>query len=120
MLLAIDVGNTNIVIGVFDGATLVHTWRLQTLRERTADEVGLLIVGLFQHRHLDISRIDAIAMASVVPPLTPIMRAMVKRYFERDPFVVEPAVNAGMPILYGRPGEVVAKRDRDTGAGWGA
>ena len=79
MLLAIDVGNTNIVIGVFDGAALVHSWRLQSLRERTADEVGLLIVGLFQHRHLEIGAIDAIAMASVVPPLTPIMRAMVKR-----------------------------------------
>jgi type III pantothenate kinase len=118
MLLAIDVGNTNIVIGVFDGATLVHSWRLQTLRERTADEVGLLIVGLFQHRHLDIGAIDAIAMASVVPPLTPIMRAMVKRYFERDPFVVEPAVNAGMPILYERPAEVGADRIANSVAGY--
>jgi type III pantothenate kinase len=118
MLLGIDVGNTNIVIGVFDGATLVHSWRLQTLRERTADEVGLLIVGLFQHRHLEISAIDAIAMASVVPPLTPIMRAMVKRYFARDPFVVEPAVNAGMPILYERPAEVGADRIANSVAGY--
>src|SRR3982751_3184917 len=118
MLLAIDVGNTNIVIGVFGGATLVHTWRLQTLRERTADEVGLLIVGLFQHRHLDISKIDAIAMASVVPLQTPIMRAMVKRYFDRDPFVVEPALNAGMPILYERPAEVGADRIANSVAGY--
>src|SRR5689334_10852574 len=118
MLLAIDVGNTNIVIGVFDGAALAHSWRLQTLRERTADEVGLLIVGLFQHRHLEIGAIDAVAMASVVPPLTPIMRAMVKRYFARDPFVVEPAVNAGMPILYERPTEVGADRIANAVAGY--
>src|SRR5205814_7790066 len=110
MLLAIDVGNTNIVLGVFDGVTLVQSWRLQTLRERTADEIGLLIIGLFQYRHVDVGAIDAIAMASVVPPLTPIMRAMVRRYFDRDPFVVEPAMNAGMPILYERPAEVGADR----------
>jgi len=118
MLLAIDVGNTNIVLGVFDGASLVHTWRLQTLRERTADEVGLLIVGLFQHRHVAIGAIGAIAMASVVPPLTPTMRTMVKRYFDLDPFVVEPAVNAGMPILYERPTEVGADRIANAVAGY--
>ena len=56
MLLAIDVGNTNIVLGVFDGATLVHSWRLQTLRERTSDELGLLVDGLFAH-----SRIEPVA-----------------------------------------------------------
>jgi type III pantothenate kinase len=110
MLLAIDVGNTNIVLGVFDGATLVQSWRLQTLRERTADEVGLLIVGLFAHRRLDLTAVDAVTMASVVPPLTPIMRGMVARYFAREPFVVEPALNAGMPILYERPAEVGADR----------
>src|SRR6478735_2777152 len=87
MLLAIDVGNTNIVLGVFDGATLVQSWRLQTLRERTADEVGLLIVGLFAHRRLDLTAVDAVTMASVVP-----------------------ALNAGMPILYERPTEVGADR----------
>ena len=118
MLLAIDVGNTNIVLGVFDGTTLVHSWRLQTLRERTADEIGLLVVGLFQHRHVDIAAIDAVSMASVVPTLTPIMRTMVKRYVSRDPFVVEPAVNAGMPILYDRPAEVGADRIANSVAGF--
>src|SRR5947208_9812438 len=118
MLLAIDVGNTNIVLGVFDGAALVESWRLQTLRERTADEVGLVIVGLCQHRRVVLAAIDAIAMASVVPPLTPIMRAMVRRYFDRDPFVVEPAMNAGMPILYERPAEVGADRIANSVAGY--
>ena len=110
MLLAIDVGNTNIVLGVFDGASLLQSWRLQTLRERTADEVGLAIVGLFRHWGVDIGAVEAVSMASVVPPLTPIMRAMVKRYFSREAFVVEPTVNAGMPILYERPAEVGADR----------
>jgi type III pantothenate kinase len=110
MLLAIDVGNTNIVVGVFDGAKLLVSWRLLTLRERTADEVGLMVIGLFGHDRIDLSRIDGVVMASVVPPLTPIMRSMVKRYFKRDPLVVDPTVNAGMPILYERPSEVGADR----------
>ena len=74
MLLAIDVGNTNIVLGVFDGTKLVVSWRLLTLRERTADEVGLMIVGLFAHHELDMHRIDAVVMGSVVPVLTPILQ----------------------------------------------
>src|SRR5207248_3168239 len=110
MLLAIDVGNTNIVLGVFDGTNLVVSWRLLTLRERTADEVGLMVVGLFGHERLDLARIDAAVMGSVVPPLTPIMRGMVKRYFNREPLIVDPKVNAGMPILYERPAEVGADR----------
>jgi type III pantothenate kinase len=110
MLLAIDVGNTNIVVGVFDGARLVVSWRLLTLRERTADEVGLMVMGLFGHERLDVSQIDAVVMGSVVPPLTPIMRSMVKRYFNRDPLVVDPKSNAGMTILYERPAEVGADR----------
>jgi type III pantothenate kinase len=110
MLLTIDVGNTNIVVGVFDGTRLTHSWRLLTLRERTADETGFMITGMFQQAQLDVARIDAAVMASVVPPLTPIMREMVARYFRQKPLVVEPTVNAGMPILYERPAEVGADR----------
>ena len=110
MLLAIDVGNTNIVVGVFEGATLTHSWRLLTLRERTADETGLMLTGLFQLAHIDTARIDAVVMASVVPPMTPIMREMIARYFRHKPFVVDPTSNAGMPILYERPAEVGADR----------
>ena len=110
MLLAIDVGNTNIVFGVFDNATLVRSWRLLTLRERTADEVGLMVIGLLGHARIDLALVDGVVMASVVPPLTPIMRGMVNRYFGRDPLIVDPTTNAGMPILYERPGEVGADR----------
>lgn len=115
MLLAIDVGNTNIVLGVLEGDRIVVTWRLLTLRERTADEVGVMVTGLFAHHGLnskpiDVKTIDAVVMGSVVPVLTPIMRSMVKRYFGREPLVVDPAKNAGMKILYERPAEVGADR----------
>ena len=70
MLLAIDVGNTNIVLGVFDGTQLVESWRLATLRERTADEMGLLVDGLFAHGGITKTSISDIILGSVVPPLT--------------------------------------------------
>src|SRR6266581_7116869 len=110
MLLAIDVGNTNIVFGVFEETTLVRSWRLLTLRERTADEIGLMVTGLFAHERIALDAITGIVMASVVPPLTPIMEGMARRYFGRDAFIVDPVSNAGMPILYKNPAEVGADR----------
>jgi type III pantothenate kinase len=110
MLLAIDVGNTNIVLGVFEGPRLVRSWRLLTLRERTADEVGLMIAGLFTHHKLDIHHVRAVVIGSVVPVLTPILRSMTTQYTGREPLVVDPVANAGMPILYERPVEVGADR----------
>jgi type III pantothenate kinase len=110
MLLAIDIGNTNIVLGVFDASRLVITWRLLTLRERTADEVGLMTAGLFAHHGIEMRRIDAVVIGSVVPVLTPILRTMSANYFGRDSLVVDPMTNAGMPILYERPAEVGADR----------
>ena len=110
MLLAIDVGNTNIVFGVFEGDALGASWRLLTLRERTADEVGLMVTGLFGHDRIDPKSISAVVMGSVVPPLTPIMLDMTRRYFGRDALMVDPTSNAGMPILYKNPAEVGADR----------
>ena len=110
MLLAIDVGNTNIVLGLFENARLLHSWRLLTLRERTADEVGLMIAGLFAHQRIDMHRVDGVVMGSVVPVLTPILRKMTSSYLDREPLIVDPVANAGMPILYERPAEVGADR----------
>ena len=110
MLLAIDVGNTNIVLGVFDGATLVQSWRLQTLRERTSDELGLLVEGLFAHSRIERVQIHGVILGSVVPPLTGTLRDMVQRYFSVTAITVEPGVNTGMPILYKNPSEVGADR----------
>ncbi len=110
MLLAIDVGNTNIVIGVFRDTTLVHSWRLTTIRERTSDELGILITNLCDRYEIRQPDISGIIIASVVPPLTATLVAMVTEYFGRVPLLFEPAVNGGMPILYDNPHEVGADR----------
>ena len=110
MLLAIDVGNTNIVLGVFEDDVLVRSWRLHTVRERTADELGLLVDGLFEHSRIDKSKIGGIILGSVVPPLTTTTRAMVERYFKVKALTIEPGLDTGMPILYANPAEVGADR----------
>src|ERR687888_1220521 len=110
MLLAIDVGNTNIVLGVFDDATLIQSWRLQTLRERTSDELGLLVDGLFAHSRIERVQIRGIIVGSVVPPLTSTIHAMSKRYFGVPTLTIEPGLETGMPILYDNPAEVGADR----------
>jgi hypothetical protein len=96
--------------GVFDGAALVQSWRLQTLRERTSDELGLLVDGLFAHSRIERVQIRGVILGSVVPPLTGTICAMVQRYFGVTALVVEPGVNTSMPILYERPSEVGADR----------
>ena len=110
MLLAIDVGNTNIVIGVFRGETLAHSWRLTTIRERTSDELGILISDLCDRNEIRQSEISGIVIASVVPPLTGSLVTMVMDYFGRVPLLFEPAVNGGIPILIDNPAEVGADR----------
>lgn len=110
MLLAIDVGNTNTVLGVFDGTQLTHSWRLQTVRERTSDEVGLIVQGLFTQSGLAPSQVTGVVLASVVPPLTGTIAAMVERHFHQPALIVDPVTNAGMPIRYDNPAEVGADR----------
>jgi type III pantothenate kinase len=110
MLLAIDVGNSNIVLGVFNGDQLTESWRLQTLRERTSDELGILVTHLFVERRVDKAAIDGIIISSVVPPLTGTMEEMSERYFGRTPLTVDPSINTGMPILYTPVSDVGADR----------
>ncbi len=110
MLLAIDVGNTNITVGLFEGQRLAQSWRLATLRERTADELGILITHLFDHERVDRSRVVGVILASVVPPLTGPAAEMARRYFGRDALIVDPATNTGMPVLYDTPADVGADR----------
>ncbi|HEY2434045.1 MAG TPA: type III pantothenate kinase [Vicinamibacterales bacterium] len=117
MLLAIDVGNTNVTIGVFDGDRLSHSWRLAALRERTADELGILITRLFEQAHVPVSSVTGIAVASVVPPLTRPMEEMSERYFGQAAFVVD-ATNAGMPVCYTPAGDVGADRIVNAVAAW--
>jgi type III pantothenate kinase len=110
MLLAIDVGNTNIVLGVFDGGHLTESWRLATFRERTADEVGILVTHLFERSRIDLGRVDGIILSSVVPPLTRTMEEMAERFFGRRPLTVDPGSNTGMPVLYTPASDVGADR----------
>lgn len=110
MLLAIDVGNTNIVLGVFEGDRLAWSWRLATYRERTADELGILVAELFAHAGLAREHIAGIVLSSVVPPQTRPVVEMCRRYWKLDPLVVDPASNTGMRVQYEPVTDVGADR----------
>jgi len=110
MLLVMDVGNTNTVLGVYDGTTLVAHWRLTTVRDRTVDEYGILARNLLSLARIDAKAIDGVIIASVVPPLDGVLEAMARTYFGLTPLFVEPGVKTGMPILYDNPQEVGADR----------
>jgi len=110
MLLTVDVGNSNTVLGVFDGSDLRVHWRLTTRREQTTDEYGILVRNLFATSGIEPKDIDGVAIASVVPPLGPVLVALSREYLGREPLVVEPGVKTGMPILYEPPGDVGADR----------
>src|SRR5688500_12146620 len=110
MLLAIDVGNTNIVLGVFEGERLGESWRVPTLRERKLVEIGIWVAQLFEHRAIDANAIKGIVMGSVVPPLTSTFMTMAQRYLGMRPLNVDSTVGTGMPILYKNPAEIGADR----------
>lgn len=118
MLLAIDVGNTNTVLGVYDGPKLAAHWRVETTGRRTFDEYGILLLQLLEHAGLDAKRIDAVAVSSVVPPLQLNLEKMAERYFHQKPMFVGPGVKTGMPIVYDNPREVGADRIVNAVAGW--
>jgi type III pantothenate kinase len=111
VLLAINVGNSETLIGVFRSDDLAFHWRLATRHERTADELALMFGGFLEQEGLSFSRqITGVALGSVVPPQTQALREMVRRYFHFTPVVVEPGTRTGIPILYDNPKEVGADR----------
>jgi type III pantothenate kinase len=114
MLLVIDIGNTNIVAGVFRekdaSGDLLHHWRLSTDPARTADEYGLLFRGLFDYDGLSLRAVKAVIISSVVPHLTPALEWMSEQYLGRKPLIVGPGIKTGMNILYEDPKEVGADR----------
>jgi type III pantothenate kinase len=109
MLLAIDVGNTNTVLGVYRGHELVRHWRLQTEPERTVDEHGVLLQGLFGTAAIE-PRIDGVIISCVVPPMQPTVEALSREYLKVEPLTVGPGIKTAMPILYDNPKEVGADR----------
>ncbi|WP_437999016.1 type III pantothenate kinase [Sorangium sp. So ce185] len=110
MLLAIDVGNTNISFGVLEGEALRHHLRCESARSRTADEYAVLVRQMLDLRRVDLARIDSAIIASVVPTLTDTMVGLVERAFGIEPLVVGPGIKTGMAILYENPREVGADR----------
>ena len=111
MLLVVDVGNTNIVLGVYDGQELKGHWRISTDRVRTTDEYGVLIMNLFLHdKTIDADDIDGVIISSVVPPLMPTLERVSRRYFKVEPIVIGPGTKTGMAIKYDNPREVGADR----------
>jgi len=115
LLLAIDIGNTNIVLGAFglgqgQMAPLLHRWRIATTRERTADEYGLMFHELLRHRGIEPSLVSEIAVASVVPPVQPVLETCCRRYFGAAPFWIEPGVETGLKVSIDNPSELGADR----------
>ena len=116
MLLAIDVGNTNITLGLYDGETLGPRWRLATDHRSMPDEYGLLLVGMFNHAGIPKEKLEGICLASVVPPLTGKVVEACHTYLQQDPLVVDAGVKTGVRILYEDPKAVGADRIVDAAA----
>jgi len=110
MLLALDVGNTNTVLGVFRDKDLIANWRLTTARDQTVDEYGILTRDLFTIASLDPNEIHGVIISSVVPPLNSTLAGMADRYFHTKALFVEPGIRTGMPVHYDNPQEVGADR----------
>jgi type III pantothenate kinase len=110
MLFVIDVGNTNIVLGVYEGDELKHNWRISTDRSKTDDEFGMLIKSLFADKGLTFSDIEGIIISSVVPPLMFPLEKMCQKYFDIKPMVIGPGLKTGLNIKADNPREVGADR----------
>lgn len=110
MLLAFDVGNTTIAIGLFRGRKLVKSWKIRTDSDKTSDEYGAILLNLMQVAGLAPGKVTGAIVSSVVPPLTPVVEEICRTYFETEASVVGPGLKTGMPILYENPSEVGADR----------
>ena len=110
MLLAIDIGNTNTTLGVYDAENLVAHWRMATDRERTVDEYGVLAREMFAVSGIDYQKISAVIIASVVPPLNFTFQKLSKNYFGHEATFVDHLLNSGLKILYHPPSDVGADR----------
>ncbi len=114
ILLVIDIGNSNVSLGIFDYSgdrgTLTHHWRLSTHREQTSDELAIVIRALFEHEKRGVGEITDVILSSVVPPIVPIWERVSSKLFDRPTHVVGPGMRTGMPVRYENPHEVGADR----------
>lgn len=118
MLLAVDVGNTHTVFGVFEESRLVATWRMVSDQSKTEDELAVLVDAMFRMSNVSIRRVQQMAVACVVPPIQPILSAFAVKYLRIQPVVLGPGTRTGMPILYDNPREVGADRIANAVAGY--
>ena len=116
MLIAIDIGNTNITIGLFRESELVSTWRFSTDSQKTSDEYGLLLKQVMSSNNIEVAQIDAAAICSVVPPLTPTFESLLKAYVDVNPLTVVSGTKTGIKILYDSPRDVGSDRIVDAAA----
>lgn len=116
MLLCIDIGNTNITFGLYEGATLGPRWRIRTIHDKMPDEYGILLLQLFRHRGYSPEDVTGVSIASVVPPLTPIFDTLCREYLGQEPLMVDAGVRTGVRIRYDNPREVGADRVVDAAA----
>jgi|YNPMSStandDraft_1061717.scaffolds.fasta_scaffold09440_5 type III pantothenate kinase len=116
MLLCIDIGNTNITFGLYEGETLGPRWRIRTIHDKMPDEYGILMLQLFRHRGYAPEDVTGVSIASVVPPLTPVFEAVCREYLGLDPLIVDAGVRTGVRIRYDNPREVGADRVVDAAA----
>lgn len=116
MLLTIDVGNTNITLGLYEGETLGPRWRIATNHDRMPDEYGLQFAAMFNHAGIEIDSLTGICLASVVPPLTGKVVEACRSYLRQDPLVVDAGVKTGVRVLYEDPKAVGADRIVDAAA----
>ncbi len=116
MFLAVDIGNTNITLGVYDGTRLAATWRVATVHDRMPDEYGILLIQLMAQRGIAPEQVSGVAIASVVPALTGVFREVVEGYLKQEPLVVDAGVKTGVRIRYESPREVGADRVVDCAA----
>lgn len=110
MLLTVDVGNTNVVLGVFQGKKILGHWRLSTNHYQTPDEFAMVIKDLFEHQKIKLQDIKMIIISCVVPPVVEILERMSEKYFGIKPLIVGPGIKTGIRILYENPKEVGADR----------
>lgn len=110
MIFVLDVGNTNTVLGVYDEDILKYHWRIETSRNKTEDEYGMVIKSLLQHEGLSFDQFDGIIISSVVPPIMFALERMCKKYFGIKPLIVGPGIKTGLNIKYENPREVGADR----------
>jgi len=116
MLLAIDIGNTNIALGLYQDDELAASWRIRTIHERMPDEYGILLLELFGHKNFRPEQINGVVIASVVPPLTPVFQQVCREYVGQEPLVVDAGVRTGVRLRVDNAHEVGADRVVDAAA----